>query len=155
MLPIHASYSQRGIAMDRINLITLGVKDMSTAVDFYRKLGFEASLVGSEEALEIVFFRMKGSKLSLYPLEKLAEETGQPVPDGGFNGLTLAYNAKSESEVDQVLKTAGRIGGTVVKEAAPTDWGGYSGYFTDPDGHYWEVAYGADWEFDDNDMLII
>ncbi|WP_031548200.1 VOC family protein [Salinicoccus luteus] len=143
--------------MNRINLITLGVRHISDAVDFYRKMGFEASIMGHEDAIEIVFFRMNGSKLALYPLEKLAGETGLEAVDteGRFNGITLAYNAKSKAEVDQVLKRAGEHGGEVISPPAPTEWGGYSGYFADLDGYCWEVAYGADWEFDDNDMLII
>ncbi|MFB9861538.1 VOC family protein [Salinicoccus siamensis] len=143
--------------MDRINLITLSVKDISVSVDFYRKLGLESIIMGDEDEMEIIFFRMKGSKLALYPLDTLATETGADAMDmtHGFNGITLAFNAKSEAEVDHILERAKKSGGIVTREASPTSWGGYSGYFKDPDGYYWEVAYGADWEFDDDDMLII
>ncbi|CAM4230821.1 VOC family protein [Lacicoccus alkaliphilus] len=143
--------------MDRINLITLGVKDLTESVEFYRNLGFEPSIMGHEDEIEIVFFRMNGSKLALYPMEKLAAETGHEAgfAKGEFNGITLAFNAKSEKEVDRILKDVTMYGGEVVRKAAPTEWGGYGGYFTDLDGYYWEVAYGADWEFDENDMLII
>ena len=73
----------------------------------------------------------------------------------GFAGITLAYNAKSMEEVDDVLKRAERAGAVIQKQPKKTDWGGYGGYFTDLDGYYWEVAYGEDWEFDDNNMLVI
>lgn len=143
--------------MDRINLITLGVKDLSASVEFYRNLGLEPSVMGHDEEIEIVFFKMKGSKLALYPIEKLTVETGHEAGfvKGKFNGVTLAFNAKSEKEVDRILKDVTKFGGEVVREAAPTEWGGYGGYFTDLDGFYWEVAYGSDWEFDENDMLLI
>lgn len=143
--------------MDRINLITLGVNDLSASVEFYRNLGLEPSVMGHEEKIEIVFFRMKGSKFALYPIEKLATETGHEsgFVKGKFNGVTLAFNAKSEKEVDRILKDVTNFGGEVIREAAPTEWGGYGGYFTDLDGYYWEVAYGSDWEFDENDMLLI
>lgn len=143
--------------MDRINLITLGVNDLSASVDFYRNLGLEPSVMGHEEEIEIVFFRMKGSKLALYPIEKLAAETGHEsgFVKGKFNGVTLAFNAKSEKEVDRILKDVTNFGGEVIREATPTEWGGYGGYFTDLDGYYWEVAFGSDWEFDENDMLLI
>ena len=143
--------------MDRINLITIGVRDLSASVEFYRNLGLEPSVMGHEEEIEIVFFRMKGSKLALYPIEKLSAETGHEsgFVKGKFNGVTLAFNAKSEKEVDRILKDVTNFGGEVIREAAPTEWGGYGGYFTDLDGYYWEVAYGSDWEFDENDMLLI
>lgn len=143
--------------MNRINIITLGVSDIKASLEFYRKLGFEASIVGDENMPDIVFFRIDGSKLALFPLEKLAAETGTEMTftKGGFNGVTLAYNAKSEAEVDEVLMAAETLGARVTSEAAPTEWGGYGGYFIDLDGYMWEVAYGPDWTFDDKDMLII
>lgn len=143
--------------MNRVNLITLGTADIAASLEFYKKLGFEATVVGDEKVPEIVFFRISGSKLALYPMEKLALETGSDAAfqKGGFNGITLAYNAKSEAEVNRVLKEAADYGGEVTSSAAPTEWGGYSGYFSDLDGYHWEVAYGPDWEFDKNDMLII
>lgn len=142
--------------MDRVNIITLGVKDITASLEFYRKLGFNATVVGDENAPDIVFFRITGSKLALYPLNSLAQETGEPVGfTRGFNGITLAYNAKSQEEVDRILSEVPEYGGRVTSEAAPTDWGGYGGYFNDLDGYIWEVAFGPDWEFDDNDMLIL
>ncbi|WP_090794802.1 VOC family protein [Pelagirhabdus alkalitolerans] len=145
--------------MNRINLITLGVKDIGKSLQFYRDIGFEASVIGDEEKPVIVFFKNEGSKLELFPIDELAKDIDEENPPvlstGGFSGVTLAYNAKSESEVDHIFESVKTIGATVVKEPKTTSWGGYGGYFLDPDGYYWEVAYGSDWAFDDNNMLII
>ena len=142
--------------MNRINLICLGVKDMRTSVKFYRDgLGFETGEKGDNPG--IVFFNSSGTKLELFPLEELAKDIDEQNPPvgNGFSGITLAYNAKSKEEVDRVMELARRAGGKVVKEPKDVFWGGYSGYFTDPDGYYWEVAWGPDFTYDDNDMLII
>jgi uncharacterized glyoxalase superfamily protein PhnB len=90
----------------------------------------------------------------LFPKEQLAEDIGA-APSEGFTGITLAYNTKSEQEVRDVLRAAQDAGGTIVKEAQRVFWGGYSGYFRDPDGYYWEAAYSEGWQFNDHDMLII
>ncbi|WP_347861035.1 VOC family protein [Salimicrobium sp. PL1-032A] len=140
--------------MNRVNLITLGVRDIGISLRFYRDgLGFRTTV--EEERPGIVFFQCNGSKLALYPLEDLQEDVGVNDSGSGFSGITLAYNAKSKEEVDHVLTQAEMAGGVIIKPADYVFWGGYSGYFTDPDGYYWEVAYGADWEFDENDMLVI
>ena len=142
--------------MNRINLITLGVSDMNRSLKFYRDgLGFETSV--NEENPEIVFFNNNGTKLELYPLDELAKDidTDNPPQGKGFSGITLAYNAKSKKEVDEVMERAEKAGAEVVKEPQTVFWGGYSGYFTDPDGYYWEVAYSDNWKFDENDMLIM
>ncbi|WP_431801912.1 VOC family protein [Halobacillus andaensis] len=142
--------------MNRINLITLGVRDMKKSVAFYRDgLGFSSS--ETKEEPEIIFFHNPGSKLALYPLEELAKDIneGHPPERSGFSGITLAYNAKSEQEVDEIMSKAESAGARIVKPAQRVFWGGYSGYFADPDGYYWEVAYGELWEFDEDDMLIM
>ncbi|OEH94550.1 VOC family protein [Bacillus solimangrovi] len=142
--------------MNRVNLISLGVTDMSQSIKFYRDgLGFETSEEGDNP--DIIFFNNDGTKLALYPLDKLALDIDEKSPPvrGGFSGITLAYNAKSEAEVDAVIEKAKQAGGKIVKTPQKVFWGGYSGYFADPDGYYWEVAYGEFWEFDDNNMLII
>ncbi|MGM0421401.1 MAG: VOC family protein [Bacillota bacterium] len=142
--------------MNRINLITLGVKNMQKSIRFYRDgLGFQTSV--QEDDPDIVFFNNDGSRLALYPLELLADDIAEDLPEKkpGFAGITLAYNAKSEAEVDEVVEQAAAAGGEIVKPPQRVFWGGYSGYFTDPDGYHWEVAYGENWEFDSNDMLII
>ncbi|MDF1507094.1 VOC family protein [Robertmurraya sp. DFI.2.37] len=142
--------------MNRINLITLGVKDLKKSLIFYRDgLGFKTSV--SDEEPEIVFFQNGGTRLALYPLEELAKDinANNPPEGSGFPGITIAYNGKSKEEVDLVMKKAEAAGGKIVKPPEKVLWGGYSGYFSDPDGYYWEVAYGEMWQFDENDMLII
>ena len=90
---------------------------------------------------EVVFFQLNGLILSLYPRAALARDAGVEDTGSGFAGITLAHNVRSEAEVDAVLSEAERAGGRVVKPASVAAWGGYSGYFADPDGHLWEVAY--------------
>lgn len=143
--------------MNRINLIALGVRDLVKAREFYRDgLGFTTT--NNETNPAIVFFNNGGTKLELYPLNDLAKDINHdnpPVINRGFTGITLAYNAKSKEEVDTIFAKIEVIGGLVVKNPQLTAWGGYSGYFQDIDGYYWEVAYWEGWQFDKNDMLII
>ncbi|MCK1991415.1 VOC family protein [Peribacillus muralis] len=142
--------------MNRVNLITLGVKDMSKSLTFYRDgLGFHTSI--KEDGPSIVFFNNAGTKLALYPLEELAKDISELEPPnrGGFSGMTLAYNAKSVEEVNEIMDKAKKAGGIIVKTPQEVFWGGYSGYFSDLDGYYWEVAYSKDWRFDEQDMLVI
>ncbi|WP_100371922.1 VOC family protein [Bacillus sp. FJAT-45037] len=142
--------------MNRINLLTLGVKNIDQSLIFYRDgLGFETTV--SENSPVIVFFNNKGTKLALYPLDELAKDINEEEPPArsGFPGITLAYNAQSINEVDQIFERAKQAGAKVLKHPQRVFWGGYSGYFADPDGYYWEVAYGEDWEFDENEMLVI
>lgn len=143
--------------MNRINLITLGVKDVKKSRTFFQEsLGFVTP--NREENPQMVFFDNAGTKLALYPLEKLAEDINENKPPkrpGGFSGITLAYNAKNKKEVDEIFHRIEDLGGKIVKWPQAVFWGGYSGYFEDPDGYYWEVAYADLWKFDENDMLII
>lgn len=143
--------------MNRINLISLGVKNISESLKFYKALGFKC--YEKEDNPPVVFFDNQGSKLSLYPKEKLAKDINVESPPemavGDFKGFTLAINVKSEKEVDDLLSLVRKNKGEIVKEAQEVFWGGYHGYFRDLDGYYWEVAFGQDWEFDDNDMLVI
>lgn len=144
--------------MNRLNIITLGTKDIVKSHNFFKKLGFDTSVSGPETEPDIIFFKNEGTKIALYPIEELAKDINEhhpPTIAKGFQGITLAYNAKSQAEVDEVLKKAKLAGATIQKEAQKTDWGGYGGYFTDLDGYYWEVAYGEMWEFDESNMLII
>ncbi|MDR4889818.1 VOC family protein [Fredinandcohnia sp. QZ13] len=144
--------------MNRLNLITLGTKDIVKAHEFFKKLGFDTSIRGSESNPDIIFFRNEGTRIALYPIEELAldiNEENPPKIGDGFPGITLAYNAKTMEEVDEVLKKAEIAGAKIEKTPKKTDWGGYGGYFTDLDGYYWEVAYGELWEFDESDMLVI
>ncbi len=143
--------------MNRINLICLGVRDLKRSRMFYRNgLGFLTS--STEEEPNIVFFDNGGTKLELYPLDGLAKDISEASPPEigrGFSGITLAYNAKSRAEVDEVFARIESIGGVIAKLPQDVSWGGYSGYFQDPDGYYWEVAYADFWKFDNNDMLVI
>ncbi|MCK9441723.1 MAG: VOC family protein [Methanothrix sp.] len=123
----------------RLNIVTLGVRDLDKAVKFYRDgLGWPLS---SASAGDFAIFKLStGTALALYPRNLLAKDAN--VKDtGGFGGITLAQNVETPEEVDLVLSQAVKSGGTVIKSARKADWGGYSGYFADPDGHPWEVAW--------------
>jgi|SRR5690625_175682 len=144
--------------MNRLNLITLGTKDIVKSHKFFKEIGFDTSIRGTETNPFIIFFRNEGSKIALYPIRELARDVNEnkpPAISNGFSGITLAYNAKSVEEVDEILKKAKSAGATIQKEPKKTEWGGYGGYFTDLDGYYWEVTYGEDWEFDESNMLVI
>lgn len=152
--------SQQFSPFNRVNLICLGVTDLVRSRAFYRDgLGF--STPNNEEQPNIVFFNNRGTKLELYPRAALAADIGGDTPPQmtdpatHFTGITLAYNAKSEAEVDAIFAKVEGIGGSIAKAPERAFWGGYSGYFRDPDGYYWEVAYADSWKFDENDMLVI
>jgi len=122
----------------RISMITLGVQDLERSVRFYRDgLGFPQL----ESTPEVAFFTLNGSWLGLYGHDALAGDATVSAAGSGFRGVALAHNVHSEAEVDAVLGQALGAGATLVKPAQPVSWGGYSGYFADPDGHLWEVAW--------------
>jgi len=124
----------------KISLITLGVKDFKKSLSFYKDgLGFKTH--NYKDGEDIVFFEMEGTWLALYPKEKLAEDAGLPEQGSGFNGITLAHNVSSESEVDSVYQKALSAGAKSIKQPQKVFWGGYSSYFADPDGYLWEIAY--------------
>jgi len=143
--------------MNRINIICLGVRDMARSIRFYRDgLGFRTE--EKEDRPAVIFFNNNGAKLELYPLELLAKdirETDPPKIAEGFAGVTLAYNAKSAEEVREVMALAKAAGAVIAKEPRKVFWGGYSGYFSDPDGYFWEVAHNPHWSFDENDMIVL
>jgi catechol 2,3-dioxygenase-like lactoylglutathione lyase family enzyme len=122
----------------RVSLITLGVADLARSRDFYLRLGWRRSMVQTEG---IVFFQAGGLGLALYPREELAKDASLSAEGGGFCGMTLAYNSRSREEVDAVLAQAEAVGAKILKPAEEAFWGGYSGYFSDPDGFAWEVAW--------------
>ncbi|MEO3807804.1 VOC family protein [Sphaerisporangium sp. B11E5] len=127
----------------RISLITLGVADLHRSYEFYRDgLGLPTSRKPEEG---VVFFRTSGVVLALYPYSDLAGDVGPgwEVPRSKFTGITIAHNVRERHQVDEVLELAARAGAEIVKPAADTSWGGYGGYFTDPDGYLWEIAWGA------------
>ncbi len=122
----------------RISMITLGVNDLKKSVKFYGEgLGFPTM----ESPPEVAFFTLNGTWLGLYSRKSLAEDAQVSSEGSGFGGFTLSHNVASESEVDQILEEAVSAGATLVKAAQKVFWGGYSGYFKDPDGHLWEVAH--------------
>ena len=137
----------------KLNLITLGVEDFDKALHFYEAgLGWKKSSASQDD---IAFFQLGGIVLGLYPRKLLAKDATVNDMGSGFSGLTISYNAKSEQEVDQVLKEVEGLGATIIKRAEKVFWGGYSGYFKDPDGHLFEVAHNPFWEFDENDNVIL
>ena len=122
----------------RISMITLAVRDLARAVRFYeRGLGFPRM----ESPPEVAFFTLNGSWLGLYGRESLAEDAEVSSEGEGFEGFTLAHNVDSEQEVDEVVALALAAGASLAKKPQKVFWGGYSGYFRDPDGHLWEVAH--------------
>lgn len=122
----------------RISMITLGVRDLAVSVKFYEQgLGFPRM----ESPPEVAFFTLNGTWLGLYGREALAEDATVSADGQGFNAFALAHNVQSEAEVDEVMKQAIEAGATLVKQPQKVFWGGYSGYFKDPDGHLWEVAH--------------
>ncbi|MDE2842331.1 MAG: VOC family protein [Chloroflexota bacterium] len=123
----------------RISIVTLGVSDLPRSVAFYRD-GLGLTLY-DENTESIAFFQNKGTWLALYPLDALAADVGIPTEGSGFSGVTLAHNLRSKEEVDELLEVAVAAGATLVKPAQDTFWGGYSGYFSDPDGYLWEIAW--------------
>lgn len=143
--------------MNRINIICLGVRDMEKSLKFYKHIGFQT--YEKENSPAVVFFDNQGTKLELYPIDGLVKDINADHPPhintGGFNGITLAINMKTEQEVDQFMDKVLKNGGTIAKKPERVFWGGYSGYFQDLDGYYWEIAYSSSWRFDNNDMLIV
>lgn len=123
----------------KISLVTLGVENVEKSVQFYRD-GLGLPIQDREEGSEVAFFKRGGTRLSLYPRDSLAEDATVPAEGSGFAGVTLAHNVPIEDEVEAVLAEAADVGGRIVKRAQDTFWGGYSGYFADPDGHLLEVA---------------
>lgn len=122
----------------RVSMITLGVRDVAAAAEFYEHgLG----LPRRESPPEVAFFTLDGTWLALWSREALAGDAGVPAAGSGFAGFALAHNVATETEVDAVIAQAAAAGATVVKAAQKTFWGGYAGYFRDPDGHLWEVAH--------------
>lgn len=123
----------------RINIVTLGVADIAASRAFYERLGLTASGAGNDR---IVFFDVNGVTLALFGHEALAEDAHQPpAPQPAFRGVSLAWNTASEAEADTVMAHAATCGARIVKPVQKVFWGGYSGYFADPDGHLWEVAF--------------
>jgi uncharacterized protein len=122
----------------RISLITLGVTDLNRSREFYERLGWRRSMAKTEG---IIFFQAGGMALALYPRPELAKDANVAPEGNGFGGIALAYNTRNRAQMDSVLKEAQAAGATILKPAQEAFWGGYSGYFSDPDSFLWEVAW--------------
>jgi len=137
----------------RISLITLGVEDLQAALRFYREgLGLATQgIIGSEfEEGAVVFFDLQGGlKLALFLRQSLAKDAGIPLEAGG-GACSIAHNVNSRAEVDAVLNQAAQAGAAIIQPARETFWGGYTGYFRDPDGHLWEIAWNPQWTAPDD-----
>lgn len=126
-----------------MSIITLGVKDLKRSLLFYQNgLGFPTTRKAEDG---IIFFQTSGTCLALYPYNELAKDISSDFEGdrSKFSGITIAQNVPIKEDVDRILQLAEKAGGKIEKPATNTDWGGYSGYFSDPDGYLWEVAYGA------------
>jgi len=135
----------------RVSLVTLGVRDLARARAFYETLGWRTNAAPDDG---VVFFQAGGMILALWGRVELAEDSG--VHDsGGWGGITLAHNVRSPAEVDAVIAEAEAAGATVTRSGAETFWGGYSGAFTDPDGHAWEVAHNPHWTLADDGSVTL
>lgn len=122
----------------RISMITLGVRDLEKSIEFYEKcLGFPRM----ESPPTVAFFTLNGTWLGLYGRDALAEDATVPTEGSGFNSFSLAHNLESEADVDEAFEKAVAAGAEPVKQPQKVFWGGYSGYFKDPDGHLWEIAH--------------
>lgn len=133
----------------RITVLTLGVDDLERALHFYREgLGFATEgIIGQEFAYgAVVFIQLQaGLRLALWPRQSIAQDTGLPVGPASATEMTLGHNVPSKAEVDAVMAKAEAAGAVIVKPACDTFWGGYSGYFQDPDGHLWEIVWNPQW----------
>lgn len=136
----------------RVSMITLGVADLDRAQAFYDRLGWSRSF---KDAQGIVFYQVGGMALALYPRTELAKDAGMTDDGSGFAGMALAYNARTRTEVDSVIKEAEAAGAMVLTAARETFWGGYAGTFTDPDGFAWEVAWNPNFPLTDDGALVL
>jgi hypothetical protein len=137
----------------QLSIVTLGVADLAKSRAFYAALGWPQSSASSDE---ICWFQVGGCALGLFPYRELAADaTVEATGRGGFDGVTLAINVGSEAEVDAGLADALAAGGVLVKPGQRVDWGGYSGYFADPDGHPWEIAYNPSFPIGEDGRITI
>lgn len=138
----------------RVSIITLAVDDINKSVGFYQAMGFKLSSFGADD---FKTFQLNGLILGLYPTDHLVKDAGfsEMKPKGSYGGIALAYNVRAKQEVDTILADAVAAGGTITRPAAEQFWGGYSGYFTDLDGHGWEVAWNPHWPIDADGNIFL
>lgn len=136
----------------RLSLVTLGVADVGASRAFYEGLGFVAEAF---ESPDVAFFDMNGVVFGIYGREDLAKDAQVAGEGTGFRSVSLAINLESDVAVDRALAEVAAKGGVITKPAAKVFWGGYSGYFADPDGHLWEVAYNPFWTFDAAGRVVL
>jgi catechol 2,3-dioxygenase-like lactoylglutathione lyase family enzyme len=136
----------------RISILTLGVGNLPRSRSFFERLGWRASSASSEA---IVFFEAGGMALALYPRAELAKDANLAAEGQGFSGITIAYNARTRAEVDTVLAQAEAAGARILKPAQEAFWGGYSGYFADPDNFAWEVAFNPHFQIAEDGSLLL
>ena len=133
-----------------ITVITLGVDDLEKSLSFYKDgLGFETEgIVGKEiEYGAVVFIQLQaGLRLALWPRKSIAHDTGLKLGSANPTEMTIGHNVSSKSEVEDIMEKAKNAGAFILKPSGDTSWGGYSGYFQDPDGHVWEVVFNPQWE---------
>ncbi len=136
----------------RLHLMTLGVDDVVRSARFYEALGLKRHMRNAEG---VAFFDAGGAVLSLYGRDALAKDAGLDKLPQGSGSATLACNVGSENDVDEALKAAEAAGGKILKPGHRIFWGGYIGYFADPDGHLWEVAYNPQFPFDEHGRIVL
>ena len=138
----------------RVSVVTLGVADVQRATDFYRALGWPLSPASVPGVVS--FFRTAGGVLALYGHRDLAADAAVAADEPpAFRGVTLAVNLDSRAAVDAALAAAVAAGARLVNAARPTEWGGYLGYFADPDGHVWEVVHNPDWPLNEAGLPVL
>lgn len=134
-----------------ISLVTLGVRDVALATRFYEAIGLRRSTASVEG--EVSFFHTAGGLLAVWGQDELAADAGvAPRASADFRGVSLAVNVGSPAEVDAALAAAEAAGARLTRPAHATEWGGYNGYFADPDGHCWEVAHNPFWPLDERGL---
>lgn len=135
----------------RLSFITIGAKDLTQLKQFYiEKFGWKPM----KDDQGIVFFKMNGLILALFPTDELADDAGVPHDGTGFRGFTMAINYRSEKEVDELFKTLKSKGVHVVKSPKKVFWGGYSGYVADSEGNLWEIAFNPFLEMDKDGNIV-
>jgi predicted lactoylglutathione lyase len=140
------------LPVQRVSLITLGVADLAVSRKFYGDLGWTPK---DEVPGKVVFYQLHGAVLGLFGLGPLAGDQGRPDAKLGTGAITLAQNFRNEAEVDEAFAAALAVGATALKAPEKVFWGGYSGYYADPDGHPWEISFNPFWDLDDDGIQTL